>query len=212
MKDEQVLCVGRDDLMGVIGSIGAHRAESVSALRRISLLAFIKAVPRIEAELDTSLVQLVVYVVPKRLPKHVQLFGQYGTEKRLHGCSYLGAAGHVCEDDIDMNGDTMTLATFNNAAVRELKEEFTVARHGLCMPLVHVKWPTYVGMVYSNHKPVSSQHLILVYQTKLDILGSREPGIQMLLAPRSDIQMLEAGEAIKLDLTELMIGRMVGLL
>jgi predicted NUDIX family phosphoesterase len=202
---ELVMCVPKVDLLEILS---APICDTSGCMIHDWLIDHSVGIERTEAEANYELVQLVVYVVPQRLPAYLQLFVQAGSEQRLHGCAYLGAAGHVNSKDVK----TAIQDFIYVAAQREAAEEliiFDACNHGMARPgLLDLQ---YCGCIYSQHSEVSSQHILMIYELQGFVLGSREPEITMMIVPREQFEIL-ATTAFKFETSERLIGHLTGLL
>lgn len=215
--DENVLCIKRDTLHKVIDHPGfwpaKQRFGAQCPLEKF-INAGISCIPRAEAESRYDIVQAVVYGVPTPMHDHVQLFVQSSvTENRLCGNVYLGAAGHVSDDDVTLDKGRIQSETFDRAMQREIFEELWVShRAGLIVGDWSNITISYRGMVYSDHTDVSSQHLLMVYEIYDSVIGTREPGHDMMIVRRGELEHLAAQELYKFDLSERMVGFLTGIL
>ncbi len=150
--DEDILVINQTDLLNFVSGNGLVTDtectnEPIAQLRQIS---FTKR--RRDAEIDTSLVQLIsVFIVrfgdlylthkrTKRLP-----------ESRLHGFYSLILGGHLTPDDIE--------PLFNRLDThRELLEE---------LKLGYIPEIKYKGLLYDDSRDVSKIHLGIVFDVNL---------------------------------------------
>lgn len=156
--DEDVLVFNRDRLSEFIKSPGLETDNR--DLAAVFRAAF--SMPRVEAEDDTSVIQLVSFYVvshlglilthkrTRRLP-----------ESRLHGFYSIGFGGHLNPDDVptlflNQLTDATTAYPFLN---RELEEE-------LILPTAPEM--KFEGLLYDDSRPVSRQHIGLVYSIEVD--------------------------------------------
>jgi predicted NUDIX family phosphoesterase len=122
----------------------------------------LRAMRRRDAEEDVSVIQLVAafvlryhghfltYKRAKRLP-----------EARLHDVYSLAFGGHLNPDDVSPLFDIFIPGQSYPWLERELREE-------VHLPRGKPRTIEYVGVIYDTSRPVSKQHLGIVYQVKLD--------------------------------------------
>lgn len=151
--DEDILVFPAGRLAEFVSASGLHRDECDIE----SLLRACYSMPRVEAEVDSSVIQLVSFYLvqhgstilthkrTKRLP-----------ESRLHGYYSLGFGGHLNADDIP----TLFISEFSDVRsalpyiMRELEEELILP----AAPQIE-----FCGLLYDDSRPVSRQHLGMVY-------------------------------------------------
>jgi len=156
--DEDILVFPATLLADFVGEPGLHCGEcDVEALLRACY-----SMPRVKAEDDPSVIQLVSFYLvqhdkmmlthkrTKRLP-----------ESRLHGFYSVGFGGHLNPDDIP----TLFISQFSDIRsalpyiMRELEEELILPR----APEID-----FCGLLYDDARQVSRQHLGMVYDVQLE--------------------------------------------
>jgi predicted NUDIX family phosphoesterase len=156
--DEDIVVFPSASLKKYVPIIGLY----TGSFERNELLSECRPMRRREAEADTRVIQLVsVFVVhfqdkyltykrTKRLP-----------ENRLHGYYSLGFGGHLNPDDLKPLLNIFDPDVAAPLLFRELGEELRLNRDAdpkMC----------YRGLLYDDSRPVSKQHLGIVYDVFLD--------------------------------------------
>jgi len=158
--DEEILVFPASRLFEFIQQPGLHRNDCDIE----SLLRACYSMQRIQAEVDQSVIQLVSFYL-------VQYDGKLLTHKRtkrlpesrLHGFYSLGFGGHLNPDDIP----TLFISEFSDVRaalpyiMRELEEE-------LILPKGSAPDVEFCGLLYDESRPVSRQHLGMVYDVSVD--------------------------------------------
>ncbi len=144
---EEVLVVPRGDLEAQLPSGEVLPAQE-------SLLAWIEEhyhfAPREEAEYDTSVKQIIPYVVIRQGAKYFLLRRlKKQTEARLHDRLSLGIGGHINPQDKGSYRSVLEAGLY-----RELQEEVSIAQ---------VKSLDFVGMLHDQSGGVNAFHFALVY-------------------------------------------------
>lgn len=123
-KPKENVLVFKSELLGT-----ASRFQGISIYWKQKMQSLINSkhcfyVPRIEAEIDNSIKQVLTYVLITRSDDEVLAYnrGNYNrVEDFLRGAACIGFGGHVIEPDNDLiNSDDMGIY---NCVVRELTEE-----------------------------------------------------------------------------------------
>lgn len=147
---EQVLAVSEKNFKEAGGFIGfkPHEGDFYK-----QILSGVRYVDRDQAEKDTTLKQIIPYViihnkndylVMQRLPR--------SGEKRLHNAYTFGVGGHI--NPADSSADTEGSDVIERGMMRELNEEVWVE------DLRNIRL---VGFIYDEKEEVSRHHLGLVY-------------------------------------------------
>lgn len=144
---EQVLVVDRRALEARLGE-DIFLTENLDDIREF-LLAHHKFLPRDQAEYDSSVRQIIPYVILRRNGSYFLLRRlRKQTEQRLHHKLSLGVGGHI-------NATEATAADPIQAGLyRELTEEVAVSS---------VRSLTCVGLINETTGDVSDYHTALVY-------------------------------------------------
>lgn len=112
-------------------------------------------VPRVTAEDDSSLKQLIVYALLSHGGKTLcYKRGKVGGEPRLHAKHSIGVGGHINPEDWPV-GDSCSVA-FQKALLRELEEEVGVTPD-------RIRRTEFIGLVNEDDTDVGKVHLGLVY-------------------------------------------------
>ena len=153
---EQVLVIRRS-LFDEIGSFHGLNPEISRYLP-----VFLQAgnhffVPRVEAEEDPSLKQLIPYVVVTAGEKILHYRRGSGSgETRLLKKGSVGIGGHI--NDGDGLGDAFDTAAYQRALMRELQEEISIGSPFIERPL---------ALLNDDSNPVGAVHLGIVHQCHL---------------------------------------------
>lgn len=119
------------------------------------------------AEDTDELVELVAYTCVWQANEHLtnvlvgQRLGGAG-EGRLHGEKFVGWGGHI--EPRDFLGAWFN--AYEHAAIRELQEELVLSTSNI--------QPAYRGAIYTDEDDVSSDHVALVFDARVDDAEVRE--------------------------------------
>lgn len=158
--DESIAVISRRDLGKIIPGVGFH----LSAIDRPKLTRLAEPMLRREAEETFDVVQLVsVFVVMHEGRYLTHMRSARLPESRLRGEYSMMLGGHLSVDDFSQ----LTLDLFSNDEdlsdctyiLRELSEELIIDSD----PVVVSR-----GYIYDDSRPVSTQHLGLVYEVSID--------------------------------------------
>jgi predicted NUDIX family phosphoesterase len=155
--DEDILVIPASSLGKYVPGIGLYTGP----VQGVSFQAECRAMRRRLAEDDPSVIQLVsafvlvygqrylTYKRAKRLP-----------ESRLHGFYSMNFGGHLNPDDVPPLFDIFTPAQGYPFLMRELSEEVKLPKRGIASM-------KYMGLLYDDSRPVSRQHIAIVYKVFL---------------------------------------------
>lgn len=134
-------------------------------LGRLLRAEHLRYVPRVEAEEDRELKQLIPYVVLRHEGRifHYQRGG--GGEKRLHARRSIGIGGHISSEDGSADERAYPVGMW-----RELNEE---------VELPEVRSERCLGLINDDRTPVGEVHLGIVHLLELEAptVRSREVGL-----------------------------------
>lgn len=178
----KVLVVSRGDIHALISAIPAQYdplTDGVSVFQKIPADFFslkTQLVDRNVAEVDSSILQLIPYIVVVNSEDNT-IFGYYrgkkGGENRLHAKYSIGLGGHIESEPTPFSGLAETLAL---EALRELNEEIGLDPSGdqaakLLSDLISNSY-----VVYSDSDEVGSVHLGVV--VKIAITANQVAGLE----------------------------------
>ena len=124
--EEQVLVVERE-IVEQEGIFHGLNFDAERYLRRLFAPGAMRFVPRSEAEIDTSLKQLIPYVIMTCEGKCLNYVrGKRAGEKRLVGNRSIGIGGHINPIDNSLFSQTDPSEMYLDAVAREVDEEVNV--------------------------------------------------------------------------------------
>ena len=153
--DEDILVFPASELHRFISQPGISTTRDTAP----ALLAACTSMRRREAEEDTEVIQLVSFYLVRYRDKYLTYKRTKRLpESRLHGFYSIGFGGHLNPDDVPVLFLKDAFDYALETILRELREE-----------LITESKPTYSfrGLLYDDSRPVSRQHLGLVYDVEL---------------------------------------------
>ncbi len=169
MKQERlVLCARRDSLPKPwTGRRTAIRLDWNDVLPALES-ARPEFVSRAAAEKDASYKQVIPYLLVSGPGRTLACYPRQGAEARLHGLWSLGVGGHVDPpDEVRRHGRFLWRATLEQAARRELAEEFP----GVAPPS---EWEC-LGVINEEETDVGTVHFGVVLRVDWDGSGNPSP-------------------------------------
>lgn len=164
-SNEEILVIQRYAFQDVCGEIHGLRVTNRGEDELRELLASAKPtyVLRDPAETDTTLKQLIPYVVFRAGSEHGPVFFTYertkkSGESRLHSKVSLGVGGHINPADGET---TESFAAFQQAMFREIGEEVDINTSLVSQ--------SYLGLLNDDSDTVGQVHLGVVYLIHLSM-------------------------------------------
>jgi len=125
--------------------------------------------PRESAETDSSIKQIIPYLLVRTSTGHLGCYQRKGTEDRLHGLWSVGIGGHVSTvDQSDHAGELKTYV--RNGLFREMTEEFESMPPGI---------PIFLGLINEEKTSVGAVHLGLVFCLEINSPETVIPGKEL---------------------------------
>lgn len=170
-EPEQVLCIIKQNLPELWTRqktmINLGLDEFILACTR----AEFKFIDRPDAEKNTSLKQIIPYIVLQtRDFKMTAVYSRNGSEKRLHDLESIGIGGHINPVDSQSQEDDFKKILLNGMQ-RELAEELE------CRPLTDQ--PEFVGIINEDITDVGMVHFGAVFRIVTDTPDAFVPGEEL---------------------------------
>lgn len=166
---EKLSVINREDLdstpLGVLLDTAQSLMTSIDiwpeAMDVFDLLAqFTKSADRTaELELDTTMLQFVVYILLRTPEGNYLTYRRKGAETRLQGLKSIGFGGHV---GAWKRQECSLRNHVEAAAVRELLEEIPGVTQEMCDKLSHI------GFLFDQSNPVGRVHLGCLFEIQLN--------------------------------------------
>ena len=174
---ETVLCIPREVLnLSPEPDIALMTSDVPHGLSNLEAFLFVahqhgRFVPRVECEHDSSLKQLIPYIVVINSGNEVLLYDRApsGGEARLHGQTSLGVGGHINISDIQEDGDGLPafvpghIVNILKAANREIWEELGLKENGNTKGVLK-----FIGLINNDGDDVGKVHLGILFLFFLD--------------------------------------------
>lgn len=155
--DEDIVVIPRGSLQRYVPSLGLHPSPIDSKSFRSECLAMRRRL----AEDDPSVIQLVSVFVLKYRDKYLTYKRTKRLpESRLHGFYSVAFGGHLNPDDLPGLFDVFNPEQGRIFLIRELAEEVKLPRDAIANII-------YRGLLYDDSRPVSRQHLGIVFDVIL---------------------------------------------